>query len=57
MEDTLQKGPEQVVTEISCEQPEVVEAHKEQTHVEDASVEKVIFLSSGQIEIDNMDVE
>ena len=66
MEDTLQKGPKQDVTETSCEQLEVVEAQKEQTqlpsisiakkeqtHVEDASAEKVICLSSGHIEIDN----
>ena len=70
MEDTLQKGPEQVVTETGREQPELVEApteeklmpsisiaKKEKTHVEDSSAEKVICLSSGHIEIDNMDVE
>ena len=32
-------------------------AKKEQNHVEDASTEKVICLSLGQIEIDNMDVK
>ena len=37
--------------------PSISIAKKEHTHVEDAFAEKVICLSSGQIEIDNMDVE
>ena len=37
--------------------PSISIGKKEHTHVEDASAEKVICLSSGQIEIDNMDVE
>ena len=37
--------------------PSISIAKKEETHVEDDSTEKVICLSSGQIEIDNMDME
>ena len=37
--------------------PLILIAKKEKTHVEDASAEKVICLSLGQIEIDNMDME
>ena len=70
MEDTLQKGTKQALTEAGFELAQLVEApikenlmpsisiaKKEQTHVQDASAQNVISLSSAPIEIDDTNVE